>query len=228
MKAKLSANLLPILDAAQTETYRQPKTFHASGLLDCQRKQILGLLGHVEKRVSKPEWRRAADVGNAIHDLITNICKAKGLLEAAEVVLEANEFNVGGRVDGIINRGGNRRVLEIKSMNSKGYANFHPGGGEKFEAAYAQCLWYQYALGLERGYIIGVNRDDLTWKEYQIDYDDQYVLSLQAKMKRLNEYLDNKTVPPPERGKCFLCGYRNTELCRGENEDDWLDEEEVL
>ncbi len=220
MRAKRTAIIIPTLDNGILEEHRPPKTFHASGLLDCERKQILGLLGYDEVRVSKPEWRRAADIGNAIHDMITATCKATEILEAAEVPLEANEFRVGGRIDAIIKRDGVRRVLEIKSKNSRGYNAFQPGD-DGFDSAYAQLQWYLWALRLDRGYIICVNRNDMKWVEWQIEYDDPYMIAMLVKLRRLNEMLAAGTLPTPERGKCIFCGYQGTEACPS-IEDNWI------
>ena len=224
LKAKQTKNIISIIDAVPPRTYRKPNSFHASGLLDCQRKQVLGLLGVVEpERVSKPEWGRAADMGNALHDMITDTLKARGVLEQAEITLPANEFNVGGRVDAVIIRDGTRRVAELKSKHQKGFAAFAPGD-HSFEQAYAQIQFYLFALHLERGYIICISRDTLILKEYQVEYDDNYMLGIIARLRRLNEMLINKTIPSPERGSCLFCGFENTEHCK--TEDNWLNEGE--
>lgn len=223
MKAKLTSVLTPLLDAGITDEQRASQHFHASGLRDCGRRQVLGLLGYKEARITKPQWQRAAEMGNRIHDYVTDICRAQGILEAAEQPIEVDpEYFVSGRVDAILNRAGNRRVLEIKSMNSAKYSMFTPGDS-KWEAGHAQLQWYLFTLEIDGGFLLAINRDNLAWKEYSVAVDDSCILALRARMKRLREYLDRGTPPPPERSKqnCYFCGFKGTQQCP-EEEKEWL------
>jgi hypothetical protein len=124
-------------------------------------------------------------------------------------------------VDAILSRDGRRRVLEIKSMSAKTFNKFTLGD-PKFEDAYSQIQYYLYALHMENGYILAINRDTLLFREFSVQYDDLYVASLLLRVRRLKAAFDNKTLPAPERGLCYFCGYMNTEHCTDQSEGDWL------
>lgn len=232
MKAKPSTNLIPILENMPPEEWRQPKAFYASGLHECGRKQVLGLLGYPARKVTKPRWTRTARVGDRIHEYIVELAETQGILEAHEKPLREiapdptliDSYMVSGRVDGILNRNGNRRLLEVKSMADSKFRMFNPGDQEKFAAAYSQAQLYLWALKLEGGFILAINRDNCEFKEFTVVYDDPFIVSLLARIKRLKEHFENKSLPVPERGKnCYFCGYNGTDQCRKEtSEVDWL------
>lgn len=160
--------------------------------------------------------------GDAIHDMVTDIAKAQGILESAEAPIEVDpKFFVSGRIDAILNRNGDRRVLEIKSKNTKKFKTFYPGD-KGFEDAYAQLQWYLFALHLEGGFILAVERDSLIFREFSVMYDDSYILSLQTRAMRLKICLDNASPPPPERNNddCYFCGFKGTDQCCDVSNDD--------
>jgi hypothetical protein len=131
---------------------------------------------------------------------------------------------VSGRVDAILKRGETRRVLEIKSTNLRGWTEFASQRGEKWEAAVAQLELYLWALNIEAGYLLIVNRDSCQLKEFLVTRDEPAILSLLLQLKRLKGHFENKTLPDPEYSKCTFCGYASTEWCPTKNKSEWLDQ----
>jgi hypothetical protein len=91
--------------------------------------------------------RRIFDNGTAVHERLQAYMLECGLLAMIEVPLYNKKYNIQGHTDGILNLSPSERgVLEIKSINSNGFAQLHDAKPEHKD----QALSYLFCLEEQR------------------------------------------------------------------------------
>lgn len=197
-----------MIEEAKNE--RRSNSFHASSILDCGRKQVYELLAYDKEPVErKPSWAQDAEAGNIIHRNVQRLLKQHGMIEKDEFTLPPNEYQIGGRIDGIISVNGELCILEIKTMKEE-YFKTAPNN-EKFDSYYAQSQLYLHFTGFNKAYLLMINRNNHAKKEYLLPKNDVYLDKLLRRMKRLKDYKDNRIIPDPEPTflQCKYCHFRN-------------------
>lgn len=225
----------PILNQAtfdiEESRSRVPKTFHASSIEDCGRKQWYGIKGfQPEPRMEHPEYIRDAGAGSAIHEQYQEILEKSGIVLttsdflkitgcdssdfpqdmpdlAIEVPLKTNEYQIGGRIDAVVNINNTVFIVDIKTVKDKAFHELP--SGYKFKKFYGQMQIYMHLTGIHQAIILAVNRNDSTMKEYLIDYDVDWCADQLSRIASLKISLDNNILPVAEASwsNCGFCPF---------------------
>ena len=149
----------------------------------------------------KPEKQRVFGNGDGVHERIqVDLCRA-GVLDVSmfddtqETPISIPEYKIGGHTDGVLNFGpkedtgktfnffGNecpcykfldpsqRRILEIKSINTMGFSKLT---GAKAEHV-SQASIYGAALGINKIHFLYEDKNNQQWKEYVTIVDEEAV-----------------------------------------------------
>ena len=192
---------------------RQAKSIHASGYFNCILMQWYGLQGTPKTDESwEPEWEFAAEVGNAIHDIVQKRLElakialmipkydnsTKELFPAVEVPLdsvwlpsdvaeEVRRYRIGGRIDAIVNTANGPAIFEIKTAGAN--ALDPKWFGEKLVHYGAQVQLYMHFFRyngqrIEKAYIYVINSSNYKdVRMYTMPYDPKFV---EGEIERIN------------------------------------------
>lgn len=151
---------------------RSKEFIHASEILNaCPRKLFYDLTGmeysNPEAGTPSAQLQFIFDFGTWIHSYIQlNLAKA-GILEDMEVSVFDPLNKIGGRADGIV-KVLERRVLEIKSCNSRKFASLKVAPDSDHVT---QASIYAKQLGLEELHFLYINKDTCDVKEFVVPAD---------------------------------------------------------
>lgn len=165
----------------------------------------------------RPESCRIFDNGDAVHERIQVQCCHAGILDVSdfdstmETPISVESLNIGGHCDGVLNFGprtntgktftmfgvecpiykyANRRkryVLEIKSINSRGFAQVKKNGPKPEHIWQANI--YANALSDIKGVIfIYENKDTQEWEEFVLPLDRSVWDDVVAKVTQVNKW----------------------------------------
>ncbi len=196
------------LEKKNRDAQRQTKCFHVSQLYHpCLRYLYYSYLGLKQEIDAKTS--RIFDNGHAVHNRLQSYLEAIGVLKEREYKVWNDEYRICGRCDGIVELQGKRGVLEIKSINSKGFAGYLP----KKEHV-VQTMMYTYFLGLRGGVILYENKDTQEMKECYCALDMAIVDKTLAKVQKVISFIEKKQLPLPTQREwdCKFCGFK--EICR--------------
>lgn len=227
--------LEPIIDQVtftlEEQSTRVPRSFHASSIEDCGRKQWYGLRGFAPApRMDHPEYIRDASAGNAIHEQYQNLLKASGNLltlqqvlditgwqrsdlphDAPEIAIEmplkTNQYLIGGRIDAIVNIDNTVFIVDIKTTKDKAFHELP--SGYKYKKFYAQLQVYMHLTNIHQAIILAVNRNDSTMKEYVVEYDKDWCIDQFDRIHELKLLLDQNILPvaEPSWSNCSFCPF---------------------
>lgn len=119
--------------------------------------------------------------GNAFHAFVQDIWRRQGILIAKEQRLYDKDLNVSGHFDALLNINGKKVVADIKTTGQELFDELH---GPKPEAV-AQVNMYMHALGVKKGLLLYVNRDNPNeMKTYNLDYSQELYNETAEKIKQ--------------------------------------------
>jgi len=149
------------------------------GTVEHQVQYFTGLLPPVLK-----EQYDIMNTGTEYHENVQNWLAAEGLLIKAESLVYDIKHDVSGHVDAIIREGQGgrgRRALEIKTISDEGILKLK---GPKYEHV-SQINFYLHQLGLKKGSIMYVNRDNPSdFRLYEVNYNrDRYSQDMEKLQK---------------------------------------------
>ena len=145
--------------------------FHASSAGMCPRFLQLQMLNTISKE-KNAKLERIFDNGKATHHRYHRYFKGAGILERDEVPikLEFDGFVVVGSCDFVVkNRQGELFVLELKTINNKGYEELF-NSGYKINN-FKQWNIYSKGTGIPKGVIIYENKDNQDIKTFPVEFD---------------------------------------------------------
>jgi len=236
----------PLVDSLtlqdESSKRRKPNTFHASSIEDCCRQQWYGVQGYLpeEDDGKNPHWKRSAEAGNSLHEMWQARLIRSGVVMttaeffaatgwdvayytshgialpeyAEEIPLPANEYRIGGRIDLAVMINGEPMITDIKTVDQK---KFDQGAsGYKFKKYRAQLQIYMHFTGFRQSLVLLVNRNDLTQKEYLIDYDEEWCITQLGRIMRLNDMVKRNVLPSPEP-EFFACRFCPFNMLCSEN-----------
>ena len=149
---------------------RETNCFHVSQLHHpCLRYLYFSYFG--KKQEFTPKTLRIFDNGHGVHERLENYLMKAGVLVEKERSVSLTQYHIRGRCDGIVQLNGKRGVLEIKSINAKGFAREvryrHTGRGELPKKEHVvQTMMYIHLLGLHGGVILYECKDTQELKEF--------------------------------------------------------------
>jgi hypothetical protein len=114
-----------------------------------------------------PKILRVFDNGHAVHRRLLGYLEEIGVLKESEASVQNEEYEIVGNADGIIMIEGQRGVLEIKSMNSRGFY----GAYEPKPEHLVQINIYMFCLGIPRGCLLYECKDNQELKEFYVKSD---------------------------------------------------------
>jgi hypothetical protein len=110
---------------------------------------------------------RVFDNGHAVHRRLLGYLDGIGVLKESEAPVQNEEYEIVGHADGIIVMEGQEGVLEIKSMNSRGFYSAHEPKPEHL----VQVNIYMFCLGIPRGCLLYECKDNQKLKEFYVKND---------------------------------------------------------
>ncbi len=136
--------------------------------------------------------QRIFDMGTWIHVYIQVLVWQAGVLEEAEAVVRSRKKRIGGRTDGIIKWEGERMVLEIKSIGSRGYPTIitKPKDDHEYQASV-----YASELGISKICYLYFNKDTAEIKIHIRPTHAAHVKNANEKIEELNYSIAKKVAP---------------------------------
>jgi CRISPR/Cas system-associated exonuclease Cas4 (RecB family) len=148
--------------------------FHPSSLGGCLRRTWFSAKG------AKPEGKAREDAlrdyytfetGTALHVLTQNLCERAGILEQREVPILSTKHKIIGHADGIVKIDGVRYLLEIKTINMRGYATVVK---QPMHSHKVQMHAYMGPLKLKWSIIYYICKDTGQIREHVIQFDEKF------------------------------------------------------
>lgn len=180
---------------------------------------------HFHYRGDKPEGDTDARLhrifanGSTMHERIQHMCSDMGILaeEDVEVRIEpdSNQYKISGYVDGVVQRGEERIVLEIKSINQRGF-DYAVQNGPKAEHA-KQAQIYMWALELKRAILFYECKNTQRIAAWTVHYEPLKVKHLLDRLEKTIQDVELGKVPQmtynPVIRECQWCNWQ--ERCQG-------------
>jgi len=218
---------------AANDALRSPRDstspFFASEMGACGRKISYAMAGYPQENI-QGRTVRVFNMGDSIeatviqelrhaHFVVQNCetgCDNK--CNHAQLRIRVKHPFVYGRVDGLITGTIDgrpvKRLLELKSMNARGFSELRVKGVRLTQPMYfAQIQGYMFGLKLTEATVIVDCKDNSDLYEETIAYDELFVADLFIRLQTVRRYADAGKLAPPEYPKssfqCRYCSYKN-------------------
>jgi hypothetical protein len=133
----------------------------------------------------EPRLLRVFDNGHSMHQRLQRYLRETGVLKETEVPITNAEYEIRGHADGIVEIGGVKGILEIKSINSQGfYGLFEPKSEHLI-----QVNVYMFCSGIPRGVLLYENKNDQELKEFFVKQDQAILDPILAKIRTIQEWI---------------------------------------
>lgn len=170
---------------ARPKEKRATRCFHPSTLHEPAEYLLEAYLNREPERDFSSQLLRVFDNGHDVHKRIQNYLHELGILKEIECPVENREYEIRGRVDGILEIDGKKGVLEIKSINSQGfYGLFEPD-----EKHLIQVNVYMFCLEIPRGVILYENKDNQDLKEFFVKQNPEVIQPVLEKIKLVQNWI---------------------------------------
>ena len=191
------------------EAFNMPHTrdtanIHPSELLQACPRALFYRLTKVPTTNTKQginaQLQRIFDNGTWFHRYVQSLLRKSGLLESAEVGFHNTDLNLIGHTDGIlkfvIDTGVKRMILEVKTINSFGFANIIKKGKPNDYHVY-QASIYARELNIDAILFLYYNKDTSDMHEYVIHKKDfiDFQNDAYEKIESINESVNNNELP---------------------------------
>lgn len=198
---------------------KEQTSFYISEAGKCSR-QIFFKFKNAPRKEMEANILRLFDHGDHMHKLIM-----KPLLSTRDIHVVASEVDippqqiVRGRSDAVLSDGKTLYVLDIKSMNSMVFRTLE----EPKEENINQVQLYLHFFNIQKGILLYVNKDNLSLKEFEVNYEPTRAKYLLDSLTKLKTQIDKGIVPSripsyPEDWQCRYCQFK--EICvSGESDE---------
>jgi len=133
---------------------------------------IINKLLNIEDAPIFDSAENAMAEGTKIHKAYQRMWQEKGILMSMEELVYDEKARSTGHYDAILNLHGTPTVVDVKTVNQRRWDIMMKEGA--FEEHLDQITIYQHALGIKKGGIQYVNRDDLSQTKYiGFDFDNR-------------------------------------------------------
>lgn len=153
------------------------------------------------------------ELGTYVHVLFQNLCERAGFLKAREVPIVDKRLKIIGHADGILELDGEKVLLEIKTINSRGFTLL----GQAPDLSHKkQAMTYMKALGLPKAAIVYINKDRNEVREYCVEFDDEFwKKQCQPRITKFLSCVAKNEIPDREGTQkdampCRFCAYAGT------------------
>lgn len=166
-------------------------TFSASGRGGCLRQQIFSYLGTKGEKTYSSDQAATFIHGSWTHLKWQAMGLDAGWLAQVEVPCRLDEYSLTGTIDGILDTG---EGWELKSINSRGFRRVCEDGPE-IKHIY-QVHSYMMATGVRTWSIVYECKDDQSWREWVVHWDDEVVGELTTELEALKRSREHRELPP--------------------------------
>ncbi len=158
---------------------------------------------------------RIFEAGNLLHEFISEAIKSEKNPEVEliknemPIKIEEKDFIISGRIDNLVllRISGKQYLIEVKSTKMlPRQAN---------ESHEMQLQLYMHATNIHSGFILYIQKDNLTTKAFPFDYNQEIVEDILRRFRELHLALKHNTLPKPEaklneekRWMCSYCPYK--------------------
>ena len=179
--------------------YDDPGVIHVGEASGCLRKAWYNrLMGDRELRHLAPNRHVVLGLGLSIHMVVEEVLRELGYVTERQLIVEAGGVRIAGTPDAL----SNDHVVEIKTV------------GRTPDQPYPQHLMqlnaYLALTGVERGYLVYINKRDGGIRVFSHSYNEKLWRRLVDRAKTLRDAIASRTPPPPERGP--VCGFCEWQL----------------
>jgi hypothetical protein len=132
---------------------------------------------------------RVFDNGHGVHSRLQGYLKDMGVLLEAEVEVWNEEFEIYGHCDGILQLADQKGILEIKSINSKGFQKLYSPKPEHLVQIHA----YMFAMRIPRGVLLYEEKDGQNLKNFFVKEDPKIRDGILEKIRRVRKRIRQDT-----------------------------------
>lgn len=177
-------------------------TFSASARGACPREQVFAFTPLEPVMKADSQLYSYFHQGVFMHLKWQVILMDAGILDDVEVPCEIEEYRLTGTVDGTglvpddhgLREDHERFGWELKSINSRGFS-WVLNKGPNFSHL-LQTHAYMLGTGWKVWSIVYENKDNQTWKEFVVTYDEKIGEQVIEELEHLNTYVDESLLPP--------------------------------
>jgi len=189
---------------------REIGRYYASELGTCPRKLYFSY--KIPKKLDS-DTIRIFEVGNLFHEFIAKVLgnsQSIKLLEnerSVTLITKGSSAIVTGRIDDLIlvEKTGEKIIIDVKTIKSFDFLT-EPKHEHKM-----QVMMYLKSLGLKKGALLYVKKEDMQIRYFEFEYDELIVNEILEKAEIV--HLGLKTDTPPVKNKdnwmCKFCNYCN-------------------
>jgi len=228
-KNKVKSMITPIWDQWLEKPGTHVSTrfrFKPSGMSGCKRKLFYEfILAEKDAGSINAKTMRIFGLGHAIHDIIQRELLACGVIAKPEDI-EVEFFTKNGRIKGFIDAivliKGVRYILEIKSINTKGFDALKGPKDDHID----QANVYMKVMKIGQAIILYYDKNTSRVKEFFLEMDIEVVLFLKQKMDYVKLCVETGVVPKriakdPKSFHCMFCDYKK--ICHTKKKLDWVE-----
>ncbi len=166
----------------------------------------------------KPDLIKIFEVGNILHDFITEVLKSERnphielLKSELPVKTEVDDFTISGRIDDLllVKENGKSILVEVKSTKNIAFQQ------RPSHSHIMQLQFYMYVSNIHSGVLLYVDKNNLLTKSFDIEYDEETGKQIIERFRRLHASLKNNSLPADEaklldemQWMCRFCEYRD-------------------
>jgi len=196
-------------------------SWHISKIGSCMRGTYLERLGVKPDKEIDDRTLRVFDLGNKVEDWVVDLISSQdGVKIETQTRVEDKKLGVSGYSDVIIKYKGDRVLYEIKSKNSRAFSWMDKKGEGANRHHEYQTWMYLRLLGIEKGNIIYISKDDMRVLEYPVllsnESLEQEVMSWLNSMNKAWKSKDISLLDLPEKDswQAKYCRFHKT--CKGQ------------
>lgn len=168
-------------------------TLRLSQIGKCLRQQYYSIMGY-EAEPLNPRAKMTFLFGDIIEAVIVALAKASGV-ELVDQQREVNIDGVKGHIDGIVKDDGNLYLFECKSMSDASFKQLLNKGLTDDFGYLTQCNVYMHALGLNKAFLVAVNKNTGHIAEVEIEKDENIIKDVENNIKILRYCLKHNKLP---------------------------------
>jgi hypothetical protein len=170
---------------------RAKNCFHPSSLHKSPKTLYRHYLEGDNNQEFEPRIKRIFGNGHGVHERLQSYLEKAGVLLQAEVPVESKEFEIIGHTDGILEVGGIKGILEIKSMNANTFYSTYDPKPEHL----IQVNVYMFCTGIDRACLLYECKDDQALKEFYVRQDPGILNPVLEKIQTVQKWLQTGKEP---------------------------------
>jgi len=156
-------------------------------------------------------------LGSVFHDEIQDAMKHAGMLVEAEKEIKIQSPPIRGYLDAIVKIDGEDVVAEIKTTRQESFA-FKELSGKPSANHLIQLLIYLKATGLQRGFLLYVNKNDQTFLVIPVELDevnDKIIEDVFTWLRTVRKAFDDGQLAQIPFTRARNAGEPTNKICRG-------------